>query len=249
MQHLFHMQSPVIPLPSQPSISVRPLVSQADLDAAVALQRRVWGYSDLEVDSRAMLTVASRFAGQTIGAFDRERLVGFTLGFATFSPGSLHSHRVGVNPDYQNLGVGRKLKLAQREDALARGIATIQWTFDPLQPRNAHFNLVRLGGISRTYIKNLYGVTTSPLHGGLPTDRLLIEWDLQSNRVQRTLAGEVLRPSKNIREIRLPSLACRVEAGTQADFGERLTTSFDEGYAVTGFDKDGDTYFYILEKL
>jgi predicted GNAT superfamily acetyltransferase len=235
-------------LSTQTVVVVRPLQGKIDLDAAVTLQREVWGYEDLDVDSRSMLTVASRFAGQVLGAFDGDRLVGFSLAFATLPFGRLHSHRVGVHPDYQNFGVGLKLKLAQREDALARSIPVIQWTFDPLQPRNAYFNLSKLGGVSRTYIPNLYGVTSSPLHGGLPTDRLLIEWELSSERVERTLAGDLVEVSDDVREILLPLPTDRRSAVAQTRLREELITCFTEGYAVTGLRKDGEAHLYILER-
>ena len=235
--------------PRQSDIGVRPLLSHEDLDRAVALQRQVWEYNDLEIDSRTILTVAARFAGQVLGAFDQDRLIGFSLAFATLPPGRLHSHRVGIHPDYQNLGVGRMLKLAQRAEALARDIDLIQWTFDPLQPRNAYFNLARLGGIAKAYIPNLYGITTSPLHGGLPTDRLLVEWRLQSDRVQRILAGEPPVFSREAREIRLPEASQRTDPAAQATLREQFLECFNKGYAVCGFRKESDSHVYILERL
>src|SRR5580658_1342408 len=142
-------------------IDIRPLADLEHLDEVVALQRTIWGYSDLDVESRALLVIASRFAGQLLGAFDEGKLIGIALAFFTASDGQLrlHSHRVGVLADYQNRGIGRMLKLVQREDALGRGIKVIQWTFDPLQRRNAYFNMEKLGGIARRYIPNLYGIT------------------------------------------------------------------------------------------
>ena len=240
--------------PRQSDIGVRPLLSHEDLDKAVTLQRQVWGYNDLEVDSRTILTVATRFAGQVLGAFDQDRLIGFSLAFATLPLGRLHSHRVGIHPDYQNLGIGRMLKLAQRAEALARDIDLIQWTFDPLQPRNAYFNLVRLGGIAKAYIPNLYGITTSPLHGGLPTDRLLVEWRLQSDRVQRILAGETPvfskdDASRDAREIRLPEASQRADPTAQAKLREQFLECFNEGYAACNFRKESDSHIYILERL
>src|SRR5208282_3823203 len=106
----------------------------------------------------------------------------------------LHSHMTGVHGDYRDRGVGRALKLFQREEALGRGIRVIVWTFDPLETRNAHFNLNRLGAISRKYLPNLYGLTTSPLHWGLPTDRLWAEWQLDSQRVVAAVSDLVKEP-------------------------------------------------------
>jgi len=156
---------------------------------------------------------------------------------------------VGVHPDYQSAGIGRKLKLAQREDALARSVAVIQWTFDPLQSRNAYFNLVRLGGIARTYLPNLYGITSSPLHGALPTDRLLIEWQLESERVRRILDGGTPQVSKGVREVCLPPPAERGCASHQARMREELLALLGQGYAVTSFQQDGENHVYVLEKV
>ena len=234
---------------SQFAINIRSLCEQSDLEAAVSLQRDIWSYKDIDIDSRAMLTGASRFAGQILGAFDRERLIGFALAYATLSFGRLHSHRVGILPEYQNFGIGRKLKLAQREDALARNIAVIQWTFDPLQSRNAYFNLVRLGGIAKTYIPNLYGITTSLLHGGLPTDRLLIEWELESERVRRILAGEAPDASNDVREILLSPHADRSNAAVQDRLREEFLAYLGDGFSVTGFREENGSHIYVLERL
>ena len=238
---------------SHPTITIRSLLTHAELDEAVALQRDVWGCNDLDVESRALLTVASRFSGQVLGAFDHspgiDRLVGFSLAFASLPFGHLHSHRVGVHPAYQNMGVGKMLKLAQRQDACARGVDQIQWTFDPMQPRNAWFNFVRLGGIARCYLPDLYGITTSLLHGGLPTDRLLIEWNLNSERVRRVLVGEMPLQAANRQEVQLPAPASRSDPEAQATMREEFLSLFKQGYAATGFRRDGGTHFYILEKL
>src|SRR6202012_2433270 len=101
----------------------------------------------------------------------------------------LHSHMLAVLPEYRNAGLGRRLKLAQRDDALSRGFDLMEWTFDPLEIKNAYFNLERLGAIARRYNVNQYGITSSPLQGGLPTDRLVAEWWLKSKRVEQLLAN------------------------------------------------------------
>ena len=97
---------------------------------------------------------------------------------------------LAVLPQYRNTGLGRRLKLAQRDDALERGIDLMEWTFDPLEIKNAHLNIARLGAIARRYMRNIYGPSTSPLQGGLPTDRLVVEWWLRSERVRRALGEE-----------------------------------------------------------
>ncbi|MGA2421737.1 MAG: GNAT family N-acetyltransferase [Candidatus Acidiferrum sp.] len=170
---------------------IRNCYDLAEFYACVALQREIWGEEPLEVEPATMFVVAAHTGGQVIGAFDGDELVGFVLAVAGVRDGRayLHSHMAGVREGYRNQGLGRKLKLFQREDALGRGITLIEWTFDPLEVRNAHFNLNRLGAICRTYLPNLYGVTTSPLHRGLRTDRLLAEWHLQSPSVVARIDG------------------------------------------------------------
>jgi predicted GNAT superfamily acetyltransferase len=231
------------------TILVRQLHSTAELDAAVELQRAVWHCTDLEIEPRSILTVAARFSGQMLGAFDGGELVGFASAFASYPFGHLHSHRVGVLPAYQNRGVGRLLKLAQRDDALLHGVPAIQWSFDPLQTRNAHFNLNSLGGIARTYLHNLYGETSSPLHGGLPTDRILLEWHLDSPRVQRALAGEPLPSAAGAMEIELPASDDRRDRDAQIELADALGNAFAAGLAVTGFRESQGRAVYLLESL
>ena len=166
-------------------VPVRKLEALEEFHTCVALQREIWGESDLEVEPATLFVVAAHSGGQVLGAFDGSRLVGYTLALVGLLEGTpyLHSHMTGVLAEYRDRGVGRMLKLYQREEALGRGVRLIQWTFDPLETRNAHFNLNRLGVICRKYLPNLYGVTTSPLHRGMATDRLVAEWFLDSKRV------------------------------------------------------------------
>jgi predicted GNAT superfamily acetyltransferase len=125
-----------------------------------------------------------------MGAFDGDMMVGFALSVPGTRTGHvyLHSHMLAVRKEHRNGGLGRRLKLMQREDALARGIELIEWTFDPLEIKNAYLNLERLGAIARRYNINQYGITSSPLQGGLPSDRLIAEWWLKSKRVEMLLA-------------------------------------------------------------
>lgn len=232
------------------SIRVQPLAEFGHLNEAVALGKTIWGYSDLDIESPALLVIASRFVGQVIGAFDEKKLVGIALAFCAIAGSEmrLHSHRVGVLPEYQNRGIGRMLKLAQRQDAIGRGIRVIQWTFDPLQQRNAYFNIEKLGGISRQYISNLYGITSSPLHGGLPTDRLLIEWELESPRVLRILKGDKPAHLGQIERIPVPDSATNRNAASQRQLREQFLQMLSAGYVVTGFERNADGAFYLLER-
>jgi predicted GNAT superfamily acetyltransferase len=166
-------------------IVVRKCCALREFQACVELQREVWGEADLEIEPVTMFVVASITGGQVLGAFDGDNMVGYTLAVVGLRQGVvyLHSHQTAVSSAYRNRGVGRMLKVFQRDEALGRGIRLVEWTFDPLELKNAHFNLNRLGAICRRYISNLYGVTTSPLHRGIATDRLLAEWWLDSPRV------------------------------------------------------------------
>jgi predicted GNAT superfamily acetyltransferase len=240
----------ILPSGNAPLIKIEPLADLEHLDQAVALQKTIWGYRDIDVESRALLVIAGRFIGQALGAFDEGRLIGIALAFFSVSENELrlHSHRVGVLPEYQNQGVGRMLKLAQREDALGRGIRVIQWTFDPLMRRNASFNLEKLGGIGRRYIPNLYGITSSPLHGGLPTDRLLIEWELDSPRVRQILSGTKPAPAVETIRIEIPDLSQHKDPALQLKLRNQMVEKLGLGYAVTGFEKLPDRAFYLLEK-
>ncbi len=167
-------------------LRIRTARDRADFDACILLQRAVWGLDDLEIVSSiqmiatihagGMLHLAESASGQAIGfAYAFPAIVGGTPHF--------HSDMVAVVPEYQKRGVGVRLKWAQRDEALRRGVSTITWTFDPLQSRNAHLNLRRLGASADEFLENFYGITTSALHHGLPTDRLLVRWSLNSEGV------------------------------------------------------------------
>jgi predicted GNAT superfamily acetyltransferase len=167
-------------------------------------------------------------------------LVGFTLALPALREGAayLHSHMTGVAPGYRDRGVGRMLKLFQREEALSRDIRLIEWTFDPLEMRNAHFNLNRLGAIARRYLPNLYGITSSPLHRGLATDRLVAEWHLDSPRVLAALGGKLASPEL-ADSIDIPSSLEDWKSGDlrevqklQAAIRAKFTDTFAKGYAA-----------------
>ena len=254
---------------SAPQVEIRPCHGLAEFEACVALEKFVWESPDIEVVPAALFAVTPETGGQVLGAFDRGRLIGFVLSFGACRDGApgrppqpyLHSHMTAVLPEYRDLGIGRNLKLFQREEALRRGIELVEWTFDPLELRNAYFNLVRLGAIVRRFIPNLYGVTASPLHSGMPTDRFVAEWWLRSPRVEAIVAGRAPQaPSAGVKrfagveKIDVPSaisdikLADREEAiCIQTRVREQAQHWFSRGYAVTGIEQGGEVTRYILE--
>jgi predicted GNAT superfamily acetyltransferase len=222
-------------------IQVRKCEKLEEFHGCVELQRQIWGEADLEVEPVTMFVVAAHTGGQVLGAFENGRMIAYTLAIAGLRDRVpyLHSHMTGVLGDYRDRGVGRMLKLFQREEALSRGIRLIQWTFDPLELRNAHFNLNRLGAISRQYLPNLYGTTTSPLHRGLATDRLLVEWHLDSSRAVAAMQSLAKEPVEAPALIELPpelehwqqENAPEVKE-VQSRVREEFTRWFAKGYAA-----------------
>jgi predicted GNAT superfamily acetyltransferase len=233
-------------------VEVRHCSSIREYEECIRVEHVTWG-EDISVPS-AIFVVAHHTGGQVLGAFDREKMIGFTLALAGVRHGSafLHSHMTAVLPEYRDRGVGRRLKLFQRQDALQRGIELIEWTFDPFRFKNAHFNFERLGAIARRYIPDCYGVTASPLHAGLPTDRLVAEWWLDSERVKSILAdnplpakGEVVRISlpANLLEVHDPDRAVRAQAAARKEFAKW----FVQGYVAAAVESSGEAMDYLLE--
>jgi predicted GNAT superfamily acetyltransferase len=178
-------------LKSKPAIVIRDLESFEDLSKAQALEKEVWQLSDLDVTPMT-LAIALREAGSLwLGAFDGRELVGFAFGILGMEHGEVmvHSHVLGVRPECRDSDLGYKLKLAQRERALAWRIQQMTWTFDPLQSRNAHLNFNKLGVVSDTYKIDFYGPETSSALHRNGTDRLWVKWPMASRRVQARLQG------------------------------------------------------------
>jgi predicted GNAT superfamily acetyltransferase len=175
---------------SADTIVIRNCQGLDELHMCVTLQKEIWNFTDADLVPLRIFVVAEKVGGQVMGAFDGDQMVGFALSIPGTRSGHiyLHSHMLAVRAEYRNSGLGRRLKLLQREDALARGIELIEWTFDPLEIKNAYLNIEKLGAISRRYNINQYGITSSPLQGGLQSDRLIAEWWLNSKRVEKLLA-------------------------------------------------------------
>jgi predicted GNAT superfamily acetyltransferase len=247
-------------------VRIVPVRELRDFEQCVDVQLAVWGYSDGDLIPKRVFIVASAIGGQVIGAFAEEKLVGFVMSIPGYRDGHsyLHSHMLAVLPGYRNGGLGRKLKLAQREEAISRGFERMEWTFDPLEIKNAHLNIARLGAIVRRYMPDFYGPSTSPLQGNLPTDRLVAEWWLGSERVKRAVGelggGNPQQTAENsgkaVERVAVPaavyewkrnpeqrSLALSLQASNRLE----LQDAFARGLAVTGYERSahGDGCFLL----
>jgi predicted GNAT superfamily acetyltransferase len=239
-------------------ITIRHCHRIEEFEACIRVERAVWQSSDIDVVPLPLFVVAAETGGHVLGAFEGADLVGFTLAIAGWRSRKpfLHSHMTAVLEGKRDVGIGRRLKLFQREDALSRGVHLVEWTFDPLVTKNAHFNFMRLGAIARRYLPNAYGITTSPLHGSLPTDRLIAEWHLRSARVRRVLSGKPqatpssktavrIRVPSNIEDLRSsdPSLAGEIQSRIRAEFQHW----FGKGYVAIATLPSESGMDYILE--
>lgn len=170
------------------TLRIRRLTRHVQFDRLLAIQKEVWRHEDIDLTPTHLFSITSRMGAILLGAYVGAELVGFVYSFPTVFKNKLrqHSHLLAVLPEYQGLGIGKKLKWAQRRWALKLGYDVITWTFDPLVARNANLNLHTLGALTRTYWPNFYGRTSSLTHGlNLPTDRLLVEWPIRTARVER----------------------------------------------------------------
>jgi len=240
------------------AVVIRQCEKLADMQACFALQKEIWKFSDADLIPVRMFVVASKIGGQVIGAFDANDLVGFAIAIPGVRNGRsyLHSHMLAVRQEYRNEGVGRRLKLWQRDEALKRGFELMEWTFDPLEIKNAYLNIEKLGAIARRYSVNQYGITSSPLQGGLPTDRLVAEWWMQSKRVENILAGTHTAKIETRARIEVPAQVYewKISPDTRAQAlavqqrnREKFEQVFAEGLSVLGYERDeqGDGRFLV----
>jgi predicted GNAT superfamily acetyltransferase len=235
------------------AVTIRKCEALKEMQACFALQKEVWKFSDAELIPVRIFVVAAKIGGQVIGAFagtdDKKELIGFALALPGMRNGHsyLHSQMLAVRQQYRNGGLGRRMKLYQREDALARGIELMEWTFDPLEIKNAYLNIEKLGAIARRYSVNQYGLTSSPLQGGLPSDRLVAEWWMKSKRVEAVLAEAPRAKFECRARIDVPAeiyawkaaAATRAQAlAVQTSNRERFSQAFAEGLSVLGYERD-----------
>ena len=247
-------------------IRIRSCAGMDEMQACVDLEIDTWGYDESDVIPRKTFLLAQRIGGQVLGAFDSDIAGdaaagpdGTLVGFAMSLPGLkstpngpqpyIHSHMLAVRPSHRNRGLGAQLKWEQRREALSRGIRHMEWTFDPLEIKNAFINIHRLGAISREYRVNFYGVSSSRLQGGLPTDRLLAEWELDSPRVEALLARRPAAARAIEERILVPASIERWKASeatrerafdVQLENQQKFQQAFSRGLAVLGFSLDAE---------
>jgi predicted GNAT superfamily acetyltransferase len=244
-------------------IVIRECLAIEELDSCVRLQREVFGLPELEISPRRHLIVSRQAGGWTLGAFAGNRLVGFVHHLAAVRGTEIfgYSHMMAVAGEYQNKGVGAGLKWAQRARVIDEGRAFIKWTWDPMQARNAHFNLNRLGVTVNSYAENFYGtdyVTSPVLQGaelpGIDSDRLFANWDVKSRRVV-TLAngGEATVAAEPALTISTPSdwtglLKEKPQAAKQEQLRVRgeFRDAFASGLICAGFERSVDQPRYLL---
>lgn len=223
---------------------VREISGIDELRAVEALQKEVWSVADLEVLPAVHMIAAREVGAILIGAFEGADLIGFVYGFPGFEGDHrvIHSDMLAVREGRRDQGVGRALKLAQREAARERGVEAITWTFDPLQARNAYLNFATLGVTANRYLRDFYGSTTSPLHR-LGTDRLWVTWPVMEQ--ERTIGGDPLRiqiPS-NINTL-ADDEASRWRDKTRSEFED----AFAKGWIATGFERGAASCSYLLSR-
>ncbi len=244
-------------------IEIRECETIEELDACARLQKEVFALPDLEISPRRHLIVTKSAGGFTLGAFTGRELVGFVLSVPGFSGAKrfFYSHMTAVSARFQNLHVGTRLKWAQRERALQENVKFIKWTFQPVQARNAFFNLERLGAVVKTYTPNFYGTdySTAPNENGrigLDSDRVFCEWRLENEKVKKLAKGEkFVEAEEVVKTIEIPNdwnaLVSQNPEKAVAE-QERVKTEFQNALArnliCKGFERDEKSPKYLLYK-
>jgi predicted GNAT superfamily acetyltransferase len=233
------------------AVTIQPIDDVAKMRAVEELQKEVWGIPDLEVVPVTQLVAAKEAGGTLIGAYDADVLVGFVYGFPSFEYGQAahHSHMLAVKAAYRNFDLGRRLKLAQREQVMAQGIAVMTWTFDPLQSLNAHFNFRKLGVVADRYLPDFYGAEAASFLHQTGTDRLWVSWWLTSDHVKKTISGDQVEIEGDL-SIAIPRDINSLPQQTALKWREETRAAFTEaigaGYRVVGFTRENDVGKYHL---
>jgi predicted GNAT superfamily acetyltransferase len=240
---------------------VRECVKLEELSDCVQLQRDVFGLPEIEISPVRHLIVTKHAGGFTLGAFAGEKLVGFVLSVPAFIKGekAFYSHMTAVHKDFQSSGVGTKLKWSQRERSLSEGVKFIKWTFQPVQSRNAFFNLEKLGAVVKHYEPNFYGTDYSTSHQtngklGIDSDRLFAEWNLESDKVSALSKGEDYSEKNEVKGLievppnwnDLVKNNLQIAIDTQFRIKTEFEKVFAQGLICKGFDRDEHNPKYLF---
>ncbi|KIC39024.1 hypothetical protein RA27_17855 [Ruegeria sp. ANG-R] len=232
----------------QSELVLRELDGLSEMKASEDFQRLVWGEDD-PADNADLLLSIQHEGGLVAGAFLGDRMLGFLFGFPSSETGIQHSHRLAVHADSRGMGLGRRLKWFQRDWCLARGITLVRWTYDPLRRINATLNIERLGATAGIYHEDYYG-TMQGINAGIPSDRLVAEWDLESRNVcSLSETGRRVMQPELVETVEIPrDLDELLAANPQSALDERLnvraalTSAFKRGLRITGFDAKHNCY-------
>src|SRR5216684_827083 len=243
-------------------IEIREVTAIEEYNACVLLQREVFGLPDLEISPRRHLIVSHEAGGWTLGAFIEGKLVGFVLHLAAVHGDEIfgYSHMMAVAAEYQNRGLGARLKWAQRARAMSEARDLIKWTFEPTRARNAHFNLNRLGVVVREYAVNFYGTdyVTNPAEkaagvSGMDSDRVFASWELRSPRVEALAAGRAYSLPDPDRTIEIPAdysaLLKADPAGGKREMlrvREEFLKALSDGLVCRAFERDAEKPRYLF---
>jgi predicted GNAT superfamily acetyltransferase len=227
-------------------MNIRPLTSLNEFQTCLDLQREAFGWAEIDILPRRFMVVLSHIGGLVLGAYDGERLAGFLSAVPGIREGLpyWHSHMLAVSNEYWNSGVGSELKLAQRQAALERGIRLIEWTFDPLESKNAYLNLVKLGAIVRRYYPNHYGETSGALQRGLDSDRVIAEWWI--DRPRFSVTGDTRRVTipADLQSLKKQSLSSAQDV--QMRVREQFLNNIAEDYFAVGFERGEEWSQYLF---
>jgi len=227
-------------------MTIRPLTELSEFEQCVDLSRECFGMADVDLFPKRLYVVLNNIGGLVLGALDGDKVIGFLNSMPGLRDGApyWYSQVMAVAKDYWNSGIATRLKLAQRDQALQRGIERIEWTFDPRESKNAYFNLEKLGAIVRRYHVNYYGQISSELHSGLDSDRVVAEWWINQPRVKS--AGNVRRlfiPS-DIQFLKRQSLESAKDV--QVRVREQFLKNLQDDYFAAGFERTDEWSAYLF---
>lgn len=229
-------------------IVVRECTSIEDFQQCIELERTVWNDADIGIMPIRLYMISKACNAPTIGAFESGKLVGFVHTMIALMDGQViyHSHLAAVLQGWRHKDIGYKMKLAQRDHAMKVGVPLIIWTFDPLQSRNAHFNLNKLGAIIRRYAVNYYGEGLSTVFdSNVPSDRVFAEWWVSSPYVASAIAGTHQAPQDKSQSVSIPEDIESVRAASleehkrwRAQVREEFQAKLAAGLIARGFERE-----------